>query len=165
MSLDALRGFDMFWIVGADTLVEALRKLSDNRVIARVADQLDHVKWAGFHFEDLIFPMFVFIVGVSAVFSLDRTIEREGRRGAVLRIVRRAALLYAIGVLYYGGFNGSYEHIRLLGVLQRIARSLFVRRADLLLLRLARAAGLVHRALGRLLGAHDVCAFPGRGGR
>ncbi len=130
MSLDALRGFDMFWIVGADTIVVALHKLlgtadggwtQGKKLVAGFADQLEHVKWAGFHFEDLIFPMFVFIVGVSAVFSLDRTIEREGRRGAVIRILRRAALLYAIGVIYYGGFTKSYEDIRLLGVLQRIA--------------------------------------------
>ena len=65
MSLDALRGFDMFWIVGADALVEGLRKLSDGPVIQGAAKQLEHVAWAGFHFEDLIFPMFVFIVGVS----------------------------------------------------------------------------------------------------
>ncbi|HKD36086.1 MAG TPA: heparan-alpha-glucosaminide N-acetyltransferase domain-containing protein, partial [Pirellulales bacterium] len=121
MSLDALRGFDMFWIVGADTIVEALRNLSGNRIISGAADQLEHVSWAGFHFEDLIFPMFVFIVGVSIVFSLDRAIERDGRRAAVIRILRRAALLYVIGVIYYGGFSKSYEDIRLLGVLQRIA--------------------------------------------
>jgi predicted acyltransferase len=65
--------------------------------------------------------MFVFIVGISTVFSLDRTIEREGRGGAVLRIIRRAALLYLLGIFSYGGFEGTFEHIRLLGVLQRIA--------------------------------------------
>jgi len=81
MSLDALRGFDMFWIVGADALVEALRKLSDGRVMQGLAGQLEHAGWAGFHFEDLIFPMFVFIVGVSLVFSLSRTIEQQGRSG------------------------------------------------------------------------------------
>lgn len=121
MSLDALRGFDMFWIVGADSLVEALHKVSDNRFVSGLATQLKHVSWEGFHFEDLIFPMFVFIVGVSTVFSLDRAIEREGRGRAVLRIVRRAVLLYLLGVFSYGGFEGTYEHIRLLGVLQRIA--------------------------------------------
>jgi predicted acyltransferase len=121
MSLDALRGFDMFWIVGADSLVEALHKVSDNRFVSGLANQLRHVSWEGFHFEDLIFPMFVFIVGVSTVFSLDRTIERDGRGRAVLRIVRRAVLLYLLGVFSYGGFEGTYEHIRLLGVLQRIA--------------------------------------------
>jgi predicted acyltransferase len=121
MSLDALRGFDMFWIVGADSLVAALHKLSDNRFTATLATQLGHVAWGGFHFEDLIFPMFVFIVGVSAVFSLDRMIEREGRGRAVLRIVRRSLVLYAFGVLIYGGFDGPLAHVRLLGVLQRIA--------------------------------------------
>jgi predicted acyltransferase len=121
MSLDALRGFDMFWIVGADALVEALRKLSDGRVIQGVAGQLDHASWAGFHFEDLIFPMFVFIVGASLVFSLTRTIELEGRAGAVARIMRRAVLMYLLGVFYYGGFSTPFQEIRLLGVLQRIA--------------------------------------------
>ena len=121
MSLDALRGFDMFWIIGADALVQGLRKVSDNRVTSTLAEQLEHVDWAGFHFEDLIFPMFVFIVGVSLVFSLSRTIEEHGRRAAVGRIVRRAVLMYLLGIFFYGGFESSFEHIRLLGVLQRIA--------------------------------------------
>jgi predicted acyltransferase len=121
MSLDALRGFDMFWIVGAEELVAGLRKVSDSRLVQGVADQLEHVKWEGFHFEDLIFPMFVFIAGVSLVFSLSRTIEQEGRSRAVWHILRRAVLLYLLGVFSYGGFAGTFEHIRLLGVLQRIA--------------------------------------------
>jgi len=116
-----LRGFDMFWIVGADAIVEALRKLSDGRVMQGLAGQLEHANWAGFHFEDLIFPMFVFIVGVSLVFSLSRTIEQQGRAGAVRRIVQRAVLLYLIGIFYYGGFGTPFSEIRLLGVLQRIA--------------------------------------------
>lgn len=121
MSLDALRGFDMFWIVGADELVEGLRKLGDNRPVQLAATQLEHVKWAGFHFEDLIFPMFVFIVGVSLVFSLGRTIAEKGKTGAAVRILRRALLLYALGIFYYGGFSTPFHEIRLLGVLQRIA--------------------------------------------
>lgn len=121
MSLDALRGFDMFWIVGADALVEGLRKVSDAGPIHGLAAQLEHAAWAGFHFEDLIFPMFVFMVGVSLVFSLGRTIEQEGRAGAVTRILRRAILLYLVGIFYYGGFGTPFEKIRLLGVLQRIA--------------------------------------------
>jgi predicted acyltransferase len=122
MSLDALRGFDMFWIVGADGLVEGLRDLSkSNSVSGVIHEQLQHEKWEGFHFEDLIFPMFVFIVGVSLVFSLTRTIGEKGKSGAVIRIVRRAAILYALGIFMYGGFGGTFHHIRLLGVLQRIA--------------------------------------------
>src|SRR4029077_7736016 len=98
MSLDALRGFDMFWIVGAEELVAGLRKVSDNRIVQGLADQLEHVQWEGFHFEDLIFPMFVFIAGVSLVFSLSRTIEQEGRSRAVRHILRRAVLFYLLGV-------------------------------------------------------------------
>lgn len=120
-SLDALRGFDMFWIVGGEGLVHGLRKLSDAGPVRALAYQMDHRPWAGFAFYDLIFPMFVFIVGVSLVFSLTRLIENEGRAAAVGRIVKRAALMYAIGILYYGGFGTPFEKIRLLGVLQRIA--------------------------------------------
>src|SRR5690348_8231981 len=72
MSVDALRGFDMFWIIGADALVYALKRLStdpvtkkSNPITAFLAEQLDHVEWAGFHFYDMIFPLFVFIMGVS----------------------------------------------------------------------------------------------------
>jgi predicted acyltransferase len=121
MSLDALRGFDMFWIVGADALVEGLRKVSDTGPISSLARQLEHVDWQGFHFEDLIFPMFVFIVGVSLVFSLTRALEEGGRAGAVWRILRRAVLLYVLGIITYGGFSTTFHEIRLLGVLQRIA--------------------------------------------
>ena len=121
ISLDALRGFDMFWIIGADALVEALRKVSDVGPVRGLANQLDHVAWQGFHFEDLIFPMFVFIVGVSLVFSLGRALEQGGRQAAMWRIVRRAILLYLLGIFYYGGFATPFEKIRLLGVLQRIA--------------------------------------------
>jgi predicted acyltransferase len=121
MSLDALRGFDMFWIVGADALVEGLRKVGGGGFLQGVARQLEHVEWAGFHFEDLIFPLFVFMVGVSLVFSLDRTLRQTGRQPAVLHILRRAALLYLLGIFYYGGFGTAFHEIRLLGVLQRIA--------------------------------------------
>jgi predicted acyltransferase len=120
-SIDALRGFDMFWIIGADALVEGLKKISDGGPVRLLADQLSHVPWAGFHFEDLIFPLFVFIVGVSLVFSLTKTIEQSGRQAAVTRIIRRAVILYFLGVLSYGGFSTPFAEIRLLGVLQRIA--------------------------------------------
>lgn len=121
LSLDALRGFDMFWIVGAEELVRGLHKLASGGLIGLIAEQLHHKAWAGFHFEDLIFPLFVFIAGVSLVFSLDKALGQSGRRTAVLRIVRRFALLYFLGILYYGGFSTPFEKIRLLGVLQRIA--------------------------------------------
>ena len=121
MSIDALRGFDMFWIIGADSLVYALNRMSQTRPTAFLANQLDHADWEGFHFYDLIFPLFVFIVGVSLVFSLKKTIEQTGRAQAISRVIRRGVLLFLIGLFYSGGFSHPWPDMRLLGVLNRIA--------------------------------------------
>ena len=120
MSLDALRGFDMFWIIGADALVRALDRMGDNSITRFLATQLSHADWAGFHFYDLIFPLFVFIAGVSLVWSLTRETQNHGRAEAALRVIRRGLLLVIIGILYSGGLSAEWPNIRLLGVLQRI---------------------------------------------
>jgi predicted acyltransferase len=129
MSLDALRGFDMFWIIGADSLVHALDHMagkggnaeSGSSFITQISDQLHHADWAGFRFYDLIFPLFVFMAGISVVFSLGRTIRQEGRAAAVKRVVRRSILLFVVALFYSGGFTNRWPEIRLLGVLNRIA--------------------------------------------
>lgn len=121
VSLDALRGFDMFWILGADALVHALSEVNGSPVARFFADQLDHRAWAGFTFYDLIFPLFVFISGVSLVFSLSRQLETHGRAATVRRVLIRGTVLFALGILYSGGFTNPWPDIRLMGVLQRIA--------------------------------------------
>src|SRR5213078_2390737 len=98
MSLDALRGFDMFWIIGAEDLFHALNKMSDRGIIRTLAEQLTHEDWEGFRFYDLIFPLFVFIVGVSLVFSLSKSIETAGKAAALRRIFRRSLLLFALAI-------------------------------------------------------------------
>jgi predicted acyltransferase len=125
MSLDALRGFDMFWIVGAEEIVHALHKASPSGVVNFLTGQLTHKDWEGVAFYDLIFPLFVFIVGASLVFSLTKAIAESGKMAAVKRIFWRSLLLYLIGVFTYGGFAEGVERIRLLGVLQRIALCYF----------------------------------------
>jgi predicted acyltransferase len=125
VSLDALRGFDMFWIIGAASLVAALKGMSPNRVTTFLAYQLGHASWEGFHFYDLIFPLFVFISGVSLVFSLTKALERQGRPAVLKRLFRRGLLLYAAGIFYYGGLDNSWPGIRMVGVLQRIAIAYF----------------------------------------
>src|SRR6266404_1492106 len=100
MSVDALRGFDMFWIIGADSLVYALHRLSPSKPTNFLADQLEHVDWQGFHFYDLIFPLCVFLVGVSIVFSLTKTVERDGKADAIKHVISRGILLYIAGVLF-----------------------------------------------------------------
>src|SRR6266849_8835531 len=121
MSLDALRGFDMFWIIGAEELFRALDKMSDRGIIRTLAEQLTHEDWEGFRFYDLIFPLFVFIVGVSLVFSLSKTIAQAGRVEALKRVFRRGILLFLIGIFYSGGFASLWPDMRLMGVLNRIA--------------------------------------------
>ncbi|HKW28828.1 MAG TPA: heparan-alpha-glucosaminide N-acetyltransferase domain-containing protein [Verrucomicrobiae bacterium] len=125
MSLDALRGFDMFWIIGADSLVYALNQMSQTRPTAFLAYELDHSDWQGMRFYDLIFPLFVFLAGVALVFSLGKTLATSGRARALQRVFVRSILLYALGVFCYGGFANSWPDIRLLGVLQRIALAYF----------------------------------------
>ncbi|MEY2466641.1 MAG: hypothetical protein QOD03_1162, partial [Verrucomicrobiota bacterium] len=125
MSVDALRGFDMFWIIGADSLVYALHRMRENKTTNFLAYELDHADWEGFHFYDLIFPLFVFIMGVSLVFSLTKTIQNHGRPQAVKRVFIRSILLFALGIIYSGGFSHAWPDIRLMGVLNRIALAYF----------------------------------------
>ena len=121
MSLDALRGFDMFWILGADALVHALSEVNGSALARFLAAQLTHKEWAGFAFYDLIFPLFVFISGVSLVWSLSRQIAEHGRAVTARRVMTRGAILFVIGIFYSGGFTNPWPDLRLLGVLQRIA--------------------------------------------
>lgn len=124
-AVDALRGFDMFWILGAGTLVNAFSKMEPNDLTANLSTQLQHVTWEGFRFYDLIFPLFLFLVGVSMVFSLDRTLEQRGAIAAVWQIIRRSVLLFACGVFYSGGLSHQWPDVGLGGVLQRISECYF----------------------------------------
>ena len=120
-SLDALRGFDMMWIVGADAIGGALAGLKGGIVVHFLAEQMDHVEWVGFHFYDLIFPLFVFMIGVAIPFSLDRIVAKEGRAAAVRRVLRRGLLMYLLGLFYNGGIASGFAQVRLMGVLPRLA--------------------------------------------
>lgn len=143
LSLDALRGFDMFWIIGAGALVSALKKMSDNGVTRFLSTQLTHVQWEGFHFEDLIFPLFVFISGVSLVFSTDKTVAQHGKAKTVLRLARRSAVLFLLGLFYYGGLKDRWMDLRLGGVLQYIGLACFFGGSLYIMLRRAWAIAMV----------------------
>lgn len=121
VSVDALRGFDMLWIVGAGTIVSAIEKMSPNPLTTVLAAQLKHAEWEGFRFYDLIFPLFLFIVGISLVFSLDKAMAQGGPARVLGRVFRRGLLLFAAGVFYYGGVSKAWPEVQLGGVLHRIA--------------------------------------------
>ena len=156
MSIDALRGFDMFWIVGAEQIVQGLKKLGDSSVVKTISGQLDHKQWEGLAFEDLIFPLFVFLSGVSIAFSLGKSIEQKGRWRTVGKLALRALILFVIGIFYYGGFKNKWPDIRLLGVLQRIAISYFFAGATFCFLGLR---GRIAVFLGILIGYWALMTF------
>src|SRR5262249_8108998 len=96
VSVDALRGFSIFWIIGADgaiwTLDRMLRSKGPalNSVGSFLGTQMSHAEWAGFRFYDLIFPLFIFVTGVSIVLALPRLVEREGMVRTHTHVLRRA---------------------------------------------------------------------------
>ena len=121
VSVDVLRGFDMFWITGGSGIFLAIFKLFGGKVEQWLTPQLEHAEWQGFYFYDLIFPLFVFIVGMSVLFSLQKILETKGKKAAYTRLTRRFTILFLLGIIYYGGIARGVENIRLLGVLQRLA--------------------------------------------
>ncbi len=126
-SIDALRGFDMFWIKGGEDLVHTLHALLPIPIVAALDKQFTHVEWAGFHFYDLIFPLFLFLVGVVLPFSMGRHLEQGGGKTQLYwRALRRFALLFFLGLVYNGLFQRSLHELRIPGVLQRIAICYFI---------------------------------------
>lgn len=125
-SIDALRGFDMFWITGGDAFFIALFTFFGTPLFHGLALQLDHPHWAGFRFYDLIFPLFLFIVGLSMPFSITRRLEKgSSKRDLYKHIIRRTILLYLLGLVYNGLFNFDFANLRYTGVLHRIAFTYF----------------------------------------
>lgn len=117
-SIDALRGFDMLWIIGGDALAVAALSRLDQPWANTLAQQLEHVTWEGFRFYDLIFPLFLFMVGCVLPYSLEK--YRSQPRDVYLRIARRVAALVLLGLVANGLLNFDWENLRLAGVLQRI---------------------------------------------
>lgn len=121
LSLDALRGFDLFWIVGGHGILLALFELTEWGWLGAIDAQLKHVDWNGFQAYDLIFPLFLFMAGVSTPYSLTRRLT-EGARGEVCRkIVQRGLILVLLGVIYNNGLQWKgLENMRFGSVLGRI---------------------------------------------
>jgi predicted acyltransferase len=121
LSLDALRGFDLFWIVGGHGILVALFKLTEWGWLGAMDAQLKHVDWSGFQAYDLIFPLFLFMAGVSTPYSLTRRLT-EGARGEVIRkVIQRGLILVLLGIIYNNGLQWKgLENMRLGSVLGRI---------------------------------------------
>ncbi len=118
VSIDALRGFDMLWIIGGDVLATALLDWGNWSFSPTLREQLEHVPWEGFRFYDLIYPLFMFLVGCVLPYSLEKYRERPAE--AHWRIVRRTLLLVLMGMILNGLMQFDWPNMRWAGVLQRI---------------------------------------------
>jgi len=117
-AIDALRGFDMLWIIGADEFAALLLGLIGTQWATGLAEQLEHVHWEGFRFYDLIFPLFLFLVGCALPFSLEK--YRSQPSAVYRRIARRVVALFLLGLLANGLMRLEWSDLRYAGILQRI---------------------------------------------
>ncbi len=126
-SIDALRGFDMLWIIGGEGILRSLHPICPHPTTAWISTQLTHVQWQGFHFYDLIFPMFLFLAGAALPFSIARRQERGESRGRLYaHIAQRAAALILLGLIYEGLLEFNFAQMRWSAVLTLIGLSYFV---------------------------------------
>ena len=121
-SIDVLRGFDMFWITGADELIHSLALATGWIWAGAVARELSHSAWAGCTCYDLIQPLFLFIVGLTLPLMVGRRLARGQTRGQIFRrLLGRAGLLVILGHFdKNGALTLDFAHWRFTGVLERI---------------------------------------------
>lgn len=153
-SLDALRGFDMFWIVCGEGIFHGIASVIQQnhglvqdktnwqiagnnslsffeKIFIGISNQLHHTVWNGFTFYDLIFPLFIFIAGVSMPFSFGRQLEQASdkaaaRRKIILSVLKRSIILILLGMVVNGALQlKGYENTRFASVLGRISISCF----------------------------------------
>ena len=124
LSLDALRGFDMLFILGVAPLIVNLCALAGWGESCWLARQMFHVEWDGLAHHDTIFPLFLFIAGVSFPFSFAKQLERGRSLLKIrLRILRRMVILCVLGYVYSGGGRFLPKDVGCLSVLARIGVS------------------------------------------
>lgn len=121
-SLDALRGFDMFWIMGAEEIFHEVADITNAPFWEALSDQFKHPAWHGFAFYDLIFPLFLFLAGVATPYSIGKQLEKgKSRQSLLWRVVKRGLTLVLLGIIYNNGLRIlPLEEIRFGSVLGRI---------------------------------------------
>ena len=121
-SLDALRGFDMFWIMGAERIFHSLAKITGAPFWEAINHQFSHPDWNGFRFYDLIFPLFLFMAGAATPYSIGRQLEKGKSKQALLfRVIKRGLILVVLGIIYNNHLHlQPISEIRFGSVLGRI---------------------------------------------
>lgn len=116
LSLDALRGITIAFMI-----------MVNNTGGPGAWKEMRHSAWNGMTATDLVFPGFLFMVGITTVFSVEARLARGATRAQLaLHTVQRAVILFALGIVVNGFPYFQLAHLRIYGVLQRIAVCYFV---------------------------------------
>jgi predicted acyltransferase len=121
VSLDAFRGWTMFWIVGGGAIVGGLHALNSNPLINGLVYELNHTDWQGLRFYDLIWPSFMLMTGMSLPFSYAKRSLTQTHHQIFVRVLRRFLVLFLLGSLRE---SISFQHpylVELSSALQPIA--------------------------------------------
>jgi predicted acyltransferase len=137
VSLDALRGFVMFWIMSGEHIIHALAKAAPIPVFVWMSSQLHHTDWNGITFYDMIFPIFLFVAGVSMPYSFEKKMNNTGvltpmqlpskeKQKIYGSMLKRTCVLLLLGFVVNGllRFDG-YDQTRFASVLGRIGLAWF----------------------------------------
>lgn len=137
VSLDVLRGFVMFWIMSGEHIIHALAKAAPIPVFIWMSSQLHHAEWNGITFYDMIFPVFLFVAGVSMPYSFEKKMSLAGvktpselpskeKQKIYLSMLRRTCILVFLGFIVNGllRFDG-FDQTRFASVLGRIGLAWF----------------------------------------
>jgi len=118
-SLDALRGFDMFWIISAEVIIHGLAKATNLPFFNWMSGQLNHTPWNGFTFYDMIFLLFIFISGVSMPFSFGSQLEKNHFNKLLVKkkiyrsLIKRTIILILLGMIVNRAQNfNDYEMVK-----------------------------------------------------
>lgn len=140
LSVDALRGLT----------VAAMVLVNNPGTWSAVYAPLQHAAWHGWTPTDMVFPFFLFVVGVSIPLALGPPLER-GAGGLPARVLRRAAVIFALGLLLHALPFFPLATLRIPGVLQRIAVCYLLAALLVVATRGARGWGLQAAVAGALL--------------
>lgn len=158
LSLDALRGFDMLWIIGGGGLITSLAKLTGAGWLNSLSLQMSHVPWEGFHFFDLIFPLFMFIAGIAIPLSVRAKLSGDtSKKSLLLKAMKRMGILVLLGILYNGVFHDGFENARYASVLGQIGIAYFITSAIIIYSKTFKAS--LYWLAGILLGVSILQLF------
>jgi predicted acyltransferase len=112
LSLDIVRGITIAFMI----------LVNDNGSEKDAYAQLKHAAWSGWTLTDLVFPSFLFMVGISVVYSIEaRLAKGETRRTLLLHALQRAVVLFCFGLIVNAFPHFHLATWRIYGVLQRIS--------------------------------------------